>query len=419
VTVTVEVTAREGATASRRSPYDDGMYLCRLVIRNCKRVRELDLSFQRGDGSPRPWNVILGATGTCKTTLLRAAALAASGSAFANNLVDDSPAYLDRRRSDAPMSIEATFAAPGERARVVARVSAASPATAIEHASWHEQLGDRSGSGVVDEVRRGGRGGWFVAAYGRRFLRTMAERADGKASAGPVPARDRLRSLFDGAHAPVGTGFRDLLGAAFDERLQAILGGDRRAAREPPPPRPRAAQKVCKTGITREEDLMYYIKGGDVWATPRKKAGEAKGEARLVFAAGIEMDYGRYLYFLDGDNDIARKERAVAAEPLPSPEAPGEPPGTALIADLLGHAWLEAGGPVVPAELEGIVLIDELDRQLPGAANAEIVSTLRTIFPRLQFIVTAQPPLSLDGCDPDEIVTLVRDGADGDVTLAS
>jgi hypothetical protein len=57
--------------------------------------------------------------------------------------------------------------------------------------------------------------------------------------------------------------------------------------------------------------MMYYIKSGDVWATPRKKPGQPKGKASKVAAAGIDMDYSKYLYYLDGDGDVARKERQV------------------------------------------------------------------------------------------------------------
>jgi hypothetical protein len=70
-------------------------------------------------------------------------------------------------------------------------------------------------------------------------------------------------------------------------------------------------EKISKTGIKRDNDLMYYIKTGDVWATPRKKPGQPKGKASKVATAGIEMDYSKYLYYLDGDGDIARKERQV------------------------------------------------------------------------------------------------------------
>jgi hypothetical protein len=70
-------------------------------------------------------------------------------------------------------------------------------------------------------------------------------------------------------------------------------------------------EKIAKLGIKRDNDMMYYIKTGDVWATPRKKPGQPKGKAAKVAAAGIEMDYSKYLYYLDGDGDVARKERQV------------------------------------------------------------------------------------------------------------
>jgi hypothetical protein len=70
-------------------------------------------------------------------------------------------------------------------------------------------------------------------------------------------------------------------------------------------------EKLVKLGIKRDNDMMYYIKGGDVYAVPRKKPGQPKGKAQKVANAGIEMDYSKYLYYLDGDGDVARKERQV------------------------------------------------------------------------------------------------------------
>jgi hypothetical protein len=71
-------------------------------------------------------------------------------------------------------------------------------------------------------------------------------------------------------------------------------------------------EKLAKLGIKRDNDLMYYIKKGDVWATPRKKPGQTtKGKGQKVADAGVEMDYSKYLYFLDSDGDVARKERQV------------------------------------------------------------------------------------------------------------
>jgi len=80
-------------------------------------------------------------------------------------------------------------------------------------------------------------------------------------------------------------------------------------------------EKIARTGIKRDNDLMYYIKSGDVWATPRKKPGQPKGKAQKVASAGIEMDYSKYLYYLDGDGDVARKERQVGGSKRKSKKA--------------------------------------------------------------------------------------------------
>jgi hypothetical protein len=84
-------------------------------------------------------------------------------------------------------------------------------------------------------------------------------------------------------------------------------------------------EKIAKLGIKRDNDMMYYIKSGDVWATPRKKPGQPKGKAAKVAAAGVEMDYSKYLYYLDGDGDIARKERQVGGSKRKSSKGASKP----------------------------------------------------------------------------------------------
>ena len=77
-------------------------------------------------------------------------------------------------------------------------------------------------------------------------------------------------------------------------------------------------EKLAKLGIKRDNDMMYYVKAekkggktGDVWATPRKKPNQPKGKQVKIADAGVELDYTKYLYFVDGDGDVARKERQV------------------------------------------------------------------------------------------------------------
>ena len=74
------------------------------------------------------------------------------------------------------------------------------------------------------------------------------------------------------------------------------------------------SDKIARLGIERNNDLMYYIKGGDVWAVPRKQKGQPKGRAARVASIGLEMDNSRYIYFLDKDGDVSRTERALGRD---------------------------------------------------------------------------------------------------------
>lgn len=86
------------------------------------------------------------------------------------------------------------------------------------------------------------------------------------------------------------------------------------------------SDKIARLGIERDNDMMYYIKNGDVWATPRKQKGQPKGKAQKVASTGLEMDYSRYIYYLDGDGDVARKERSLGGgkrtKAVKAPKAP-------------------------------------------------------------------------------------------------
>lgn len=91
------------------------------------------------------------------------------------------------------------------------------------------------------------------------------------------------------------------------------------------------SDKIARLGIERDNDLMYYIKNGDVWAVPRKQKGQPKGRPQKVASTGLELDYSKYLYFVDGDGDVARKARALgggrrkAKAPRPSAPRPSAP----------------------------------------------------------------------------------------------
>jgi hypothetical protein len=58
---------------------------------------------------------------------------------------------------------------------------------------------------------------------------------------------------------------------------------------------------------------------------------------------------------------------------------------------------------------EGIILIDEIDAHLHPRWRIEIIELLRTVFPRVQFLVTTHDPLCLIGTNPKEVHILRRE----------
>lgn len=68
-------------------------------------------------------------------------------------------------------------------------------------------------------------------------------------------------------------------------------------------------------------------------------------------------------------------------------------------------------------EMTGLVLIDEIDLHLHPLWQVEIVSTLRSQFPRMSFIATTHNPLTLLGARKGEIHVLRRDAESGQVVV--
>jgi hypothetical protein len=84
------------------------MYITRLHVKNLKRMRDLALDFTH-EGKPRMWTVFVAENGACKTTLLQAIGLVASGSDRANQLADV-PSLPDLRRpTEASVRLLADF----------------------------------------------------------------------------------------------------------------------------------------------------------------------------------------------------------------------------------------------------------------------------------------------------------------------
>ena len=378
------------------------MYLTRLRARSCKLLRDLEVSFTSADGSPRMWTVFVGENGLCKTTLLRAIAMTALGRDFSNNLVDDAPAYLDKRTPDATARIDATFGFSreyhGERSYPDARglhprgqsdepptlasvIEITPPGGAIDGASVfsdeppeHALVSDSAGlpgTDVVGEARRKSARLWFAGGYGvgRVLTRPLAS------VVGDVPARDRVRSLFDPTHLPIGTGFADHF---------ALTTGEGRA---------RAFASCLR------EALLDRVKLPRIHGIELRDHAGASSTSRLIESHRFTMRFG--------DSELRLPAVWLSQ---------GYQAVISLVADIIGHVWLEAGREVPLDQMEGLVLVDELDLHLHPTWQTTIVDGLKRTFPRMQFVVTTHSPMILAGCAREEVWLLRQSEATGDVT---
>lgn len=200
--------------------------------------------------------------------------------------------------------------------------------------------------------------GWFVAGYGPSRLLPAA----GRAARQSEPQVDRLRSLF--GDTLVGTGFVDL----FPEDLG------------------RAFAKVLKSVLV-EGGLLPHVRNLEL-----RGRGGIRSASDLVDAQRFEMEAGR-----------ARLK--VPATWL----SQGYQTLIAWLSDVVGQIFLDAGGAVEPAEMTGLVLVDEIDLHLHPTWQVRLIPALKRVFPRLQFVATTHSPMVLPGLSAEEVFILSQD----------
>ena len=70
------------------------------------------------------------------------------------------------------------------------------------------------------------------------------------------------------------------------------------------------ADKVARTGVTKEKGHLYYLgKDGNVWASKMARGADKGGNAKKVADAGVTRESG-WLYFIDRDGDVSRSKMA-------------------------------------------------------------------------------------------------------------
>jgi hypothetical protein len=154
-------------------------------------------------------------------------------------------------------------------------------------------------------------------------------------------------------------------------------------------------------------DPLSQLAGAEVLLAQQADGGPLvpllQGVLRQVFGAELEIETGPGgIRFTVAHRDI------VEAIDLPD----GFRAAAAWMADLCA-IWCEKAPDLAananPADIQAIVLIDEIDLHLHPSLQRELVPRLRKALPKVQWIVTTHSPLVLANFDASEIIALDRD----------
>jgi cell wall assembly regulator SMI1 len=72
---------------------------------------------------------------------------------------------------------------------------------------------------------------------------------------------------------------------------------------------PEGLEKVARLGIKQTAGFVYHVMGTEVWRTPLRRTGPGGGRPEKV-ADGDFVDEDGFVYFLDGEGDIARRRQS-------------------------------------------------------------------------------------------------------------
>lgn len=357
------------------------MYVRSLRVQNVKLLRDVKLDFVDGAGNPRMWTVFVGENRLCKTTLLQTIAAAASGADRGTQLVTNVVASWPDLRNPVPLSIEAEFGF-SEARNATREYPGKRPSSSTPPVLWSklelepEKRVFSGGAGYqgvtgslqdpLADARAHAVRDWFVAGYGPSRLLPGV----GKTARQSEPTLDRLRPLF--GEELIGTGFVELLGEDLGRSFVKVL------------------QSVFVTGGVLPHITALELRG----------RGGIRSNKDLVEAQRFEMDV----------RDAAGERIRVPAVWL----SQGYQSLIAWLADVIGQVILEAGGPVEAEEMEGTVLVDEIDLHLHPTWQVRLIPALKSVFPRLQFVATTHSPMVLPALTADEVILLTQD-AEGNV----
>lgn len=365
------------------------MYLTSFTARNTKCFADVTLDFPADHGdSYAGWNVILGANATGKTTLLQAMAVALVGASPGMRLVSPS-SWVRRGERQGSLSArflrgkgdvaegqprrdpyQASFAVIGDQPSEVDGVEYTAPQVVLEGRPQ-----DREHRGLLKGPYAANKGGWLVCGYGafRRF--TGGAEDDLTYEPGRV---GRVASLFRESVALK----RDLdwLPRLYARSLDRHAGDAVQASKE---------YQTVRTLL--DQLLPEPVRIADV--DTQRVHFSAPGAERVDL---LELSDG-YRSFLALVMDLLRQTADVF--------------GT-----VVDHVVTSEGG-ALAVNVDGVVLIDEVDLHLHPTWQREIGPRLRQVFPRLQFIVSSHSPFIAQAAMKDGLFVLRSVGRNAPVSV--
>jgi hypothetical protein len=369
------------------------MYIRRLRVQHLKRLRDFSLDFLH-EGKPRMWTVLIGENGTAKTTLLQAIALAATGSKQVNTLAGPIVRHLRDRRSEESLVITARFMfadvvpaadahpllkkVPGNL-RLISKVWLDEGSTSLDARAYYKK--HKTAGDPLDVAREQHTPSWFVAGYG--ISRALPDAAYTPSL--DRPSIERMQPLFDGQARLASTSFANHF--VRKDREDKLRPGTTARLFS------RMLNEAIRLG---GEDLLP-----DIQKLELRGRGGAGTPADLIESDRFHQRMGR----------SALKVAGVAL-------SHGYQSTFAWIADLIGHMLLESTAEIRTVDMQGLVLLDEIDLYLHPAWQATFITALRRVFPQIQFVATTHSPVILAGLAPHEVVRLHIDPESGDVVRA-
>ena len=358
------------------------MYIDTIRLENIRGFRELEFSFDRGQGQYAGWTVLTGDNGSGKSTVLRAMALMLAGPQAAAAL---QPGYAkwvrkDCKRSSIRLSITrcndddgygpSLYEWPNENIVLTSVMTQVNNGKSIT--TWHD-INDLSAhynqmlSIAEDSIWSPFASGWFASGYGpfRRISRSAQDINTLMAD----PEAGRFATLFQESASLAETdewlrqlNYKRLEGHAKEGALLKLV------------------IQFLNDQLLPNQVKVDRVDSDGLWLKDRE---------------GTELSW----------SDMSDGYRSALA----------------LLTDILRHMSStygidglidqdQDGGLCI--RRSGVVLIDEIDAHLHPEWQREIGFWLKRHFPNIQFIVTSHSPLICQAADPNGLFVLPEPGSD-------